>query len=117
MVVKGAQGLTSQDSITTDQIQMEGITFRPHVHHPNAHGVPTDLVNNTDNTGYTGPGTPTDDLDSGANSHGAKTAGRDFSQLEQRRFINEAGRARNLHKLNLDGTHYVQEEDDLVIGM
>ena len=41
----------------------------------------------------------------------AKLAGKDFSGQEQRGFIDEAGTARNLDKLDLEGTHYL--EDDL----
>lgn len=37
----------------------------------------------------------------------AKIAGKNFSPREQRDFINEAGEARNLDRLDLDGTHYV----------
>jgi hypothetical protein len=114
-VVKGASGTTLQDSIGMDEIQSDGITFDPHDHNPNAHGVPDDLAK-ADNLHYTGPGLPTDDLDTGGNSHAARTAARNFLPHEQRSFVNEPGVARNLHKLNLAGTHYVQEEDDDLVS-
>jgi predicted RNA-binding Zn-ribbon protein involved in translation (DUF1610 family) len=115
IVVKGADGTTYQDSISADQIESDGITFADHEHNPNAHGVPTDLAK-ADSLHYTGPGLPTDDLDTGGNSHASKIAARAFSPLEQRSFVNEPGVARNLHKLNLAGTHYVQEEDDDLVS-
>jgi len=42
----------------------------------------------------------------------AKLAGKDFSPREQREFIDESGEARNLGKLDLDGTHYIADETD-----
>lgn len=44
-----------------------------------------------------------------------KTAGYDYQPHEQKHFINEGGVARNLDKLDLEGTHYPEEmgfEDD-----
>jgi len=41
----------------------------------------------------------------------AKLAGKDFSPREQREFITEEGEARNLDKLDLDGTHYVTDDE------
>jgi hypothetical protein len=41
----------------------------------------------------------------------AKLAGKDYSPREQRTFIDESGEARNLDKLDLQGTHYVVEDD------
>ena len=40
------------------------------------------------------------------------TAGKNFTTAEQREFINEQGDARNKDKLDLDGTHYIYEDDD-----
>jgi hypothetical protein len=42
----------------------------------------------------------------------AKMAGRDYSPREQREFIDESGEARNLAKLDLEGTHYVVDLGD-----
>lgn len=44
-------------------------------------------------------------------AHPQKTAGKDYTMMEQREFIDEQGEARNRDKLNLSGTHY--EEDEL----
>lgn len=41
----------------------------------------------------------------------AKFAGKDYSPREQREFIDEQGTARNLDKLDLDGTHYVMDDE------
>lgn len=44
-------------------------------------------------------------------------AGRDYSPREQRDFINESGTARNLDRLDIAGTHYVEEhslDDDFL---
>lgn len=41
----------------------------------------------------------------------AKTAGKKFTPLEQRGFIDEEGEARNADRLNLEGTHYKVRED------
>jgi len=40
------------------------------------------------------------------------TAGKNFTTGEQREFINEPGEARNKDKLDLDGTHYIYDDDD-----
>lgn len=40
----------------------------------------------------------------------AKVAGKNFSPREQREFIDESGTARNLDRLDLEGTHYIDEE-------
>lgn len=42
----------------------------------------------------------------------AKLAGKDYSPREQRGFIEEAGEARNLDRLDLEGTHYLTDELD-----
>jgi len=42
----------------------------------------------------------------------AKFAGKDFSGQEQREFIDEQGTARNLDKLVLEGTHYLDDDID-----
>lgn len=42
----------------------------------------------------------------------AKLAGKNFSGQEQRAFIDEDGTARNLDKLDLSGTHYVDDQLD-----
>ncbi len=41
-----------------------------------------------------------------------RTAGKKYTPMEQREFINESGTARNRDKLQLDGTHYAEVEDD-----
>jgi uncharacterized Zn finger protein (UPF0148 family) len=41
-----------------------------------------------------------------------KTAGRHYTPMEQRELIDEYGEARNSDKLNLEGTHYAQADDD-----
>lgn len=40
----------------------------------------------------------------------AKLAGKDFSPREQRELIDEEGEARNIGKLSLEGTHYMNDE-------
>lgn len=45
-----------------------------------------------------------------------KTAGKDFSATEQREFINEAGTARNLDRLDLSGTHYPDMDEAEIIN-
>jgi len=40
------------------------------------------------------------------------TAGKNFTTMEQREFINEQGEARNKDKLDLEGTHYIHEDND-----
>jgi ssDNA-binding Zn-finger/Zn-ribbon topoisomerase 1 len=42
----------------------------------------------------------------------AKAAGQHFSPREQREFVDEQGEARNLDKLALEGTHYMEDDDD-----
>jgi phosphohistidine swiveling domain-containing protein/DNA-directed RNA polymerase subunit M/transcription elongation factor TFIIS len=42
----------------------------------------------------------------------AKFAAKDFSPREQREFIDETGEARNLDRLDLEGTHYVTNDVD-----
>lgn len=42
-------------------------------------------------------------------------AGASFSPEQQAEFINEAGTARNLHKLRLEGTHYVDDDEDFSV--
>lgn len=88
-VVNGAHGISFQDSVRTSQIGSE-VTFQKHHHNPNAHGE----VNTTASL--------------------LKEAGRNYSIKEQRQFVDEEGSARNLDRLNLDGTHYVIDgEHDL----
>lgn len=60
-----------------------------------------------------------------AHESSIKEAGRDYRPNEQKAFINEGGSARNLDKLILDGTHYVDGEttasdnfdDDFLFGV
>lgn len=42
----------------------------------------------------------------------AKFAGKDYSPRQQREFIDESGEARNLDRLDLEGTHYVMNDVD-----
>jgi hypothetical protein len=42
----------------------------------------------------------------------AKTAGKHYTPMEQRELIDEYGEARNSDKLNLEGTHYAEADDD-----
>ena len=54
-------------------------------------------------------------LPSGPSTSGpvvAKTAGRHYTPIEQRELIDEYGQARNADKLNLEGTHYAEADDD-----
>jgi hypothetical protein len=44
-----------------------------------------------------------------------KTAGKKFTPMEQREFIDEPGVARNANKLDLKGTHYEDEQSGLSI--
>lgn len=56
-----------------------------------------------------------EDIEIGSRRASEKVAGYDYSIGEQRQFINEGGTARNLDKLDLEGTHYPEElgyEDD-----
>jgi hypothetical protein len=48
----------------------------------------------------------------------AHTAGAKYTPMEQREFINESGTARNRDKLQLEGTHYaeVEEDDNFLFG-
>lgn len=41
----------------------------------------------------------------------ARLAGKDFSPREQREFIDEDGTARNLHRMNIEHTHYEEGDD------
>lgn len=41
-----------------------------------------------------------------------KIAGKHYTPMEQRELIDEYGEARNADKLNLEGTHYAEAEDD-----
>lgn len=115
------------DTLSMQKIKAEGIKFRPMDDaNPNARGMATDEITDNDNTKGSDDPTGQTDLDTGGNSKGArvekgsaaaawlfenddalsKTAGRDFSLAEQRVFVNEMGTARNLDKLDLEGTHY-----------
>lgn len=50
----------------------------------------------------------------------AHTAGKDYAPREQRTFIDEEGPARNLSKLDLSGTHYLEDpdmEDQFLFGV
>jgi hypothetical protein len=59
------------------------------------------------------------------NPGGPKIAGRSYYPHQQKEFINESGRARNLDKLDLEGTHYTNGEttasdnidDDFLFGV
>jgi len=42
----------------------------------------------------------------------AKLAGKDYDAREQRAFIDESGEARNLDRLDLEGTHYITDDTD-----
>jgi hypothetical protein len=42
----------------------------------------------------------------------AKLAGKDYDSREQRAFIDESGEARNLDRLDLEGTHYITDDTD-----
>jgi len=42
----------------------------------------------------------------------AKLAGKDYDPREQRAFIDESGEARNLDRLDLEGTHYITDDTD-----
>lgn len=99
----GGEGFPAyKATVHNSEVKDYNITLEPAMgdEHPNAHG-----ETNSDNTGYTGPGT--DDLSDSKNS---KVAGRYFSPTEQRALINEDGVARNLEKMNLEGTHYNQTD-------
>jgi hypothetical protein len=109
--VHGAHGIEFQDSTPVHDIG-QGLMFRKHQPQPNAHGLALDQESHdSDEDMYTGPGP--NDLDSGENSRAytAKEAGYNYGQQEQREFINEGGVARNLDKLDLTDTHYIDGDD------
>jgi hypothetical protein len=54
----------------------------------------------------------TTDLSTGQYSSSHRLARRDYSPNEQRSFVNEHGAARNLEKLDLEGTHYPDEMEN-----
>jgi hypothetical protein len=47
----------------------------------------------------------------------SKFARRDFSHSEKFELIDEEGSASNTGKLSLEGTHYVQDEEDIAFGL
>ena len=114
--------------ITLEEFQVQDMRLDPKdTVHPNEVG--EDSVSPLDGTPET-----MDDAGSGQNdipgvsdlSHGreSKLAGRHYYPNQQKEFINELGEARNLDKLVLDGTHYVDGtttssesfDDDFLFG-
>jgi hypothetical protein len=117
--------------ISKEQAEVEDIRFdRADTLNPNEIGM--DSAPPTDGTPETmddaGPGQNdipgVTDL-SGAHMSSIKEAGRHYLPNQQREFINEPGKARNLDKLMLEGTHYVDGEvtasdnfdDDFLFGV
>jgi hypothetical protein len=117
--------------ISKDQAEVEDIRFdKADTLNPNEIGM--DSVPPTDGTPETmddaGPGhndiPGVRDL-SNAHMASTKEAGRHYFPNQQREFVNEPGKARNLDKLILEGTHYVDGEvtasdnfdDDFLFGV
>ena len=123
--------------ITEEQFSVEGMRFSP-VEDVNPVEVGMDSVQVTDGTPETnddaGPGqndipgvrdlsTPSKEI--GNKSGSQHLAGKHYLPNQQKEFINESGRARNLDKLVLDGTHYVdggvtaneEFDDDFLFGV
>ena len=117
--------------ISKEQAEVEDIRFdKADTLNPNEIGM--DSAPPTDGTPETmddaGPGQNdipgVTDL-SNAHMAGIKEAGRHYLPNQQREFINEPGKARNLDKLMLEGTHYVDGEvtasdnfdDDFLFGV
>jgi len=104
--------------ITWDQFDAEGLRFHPKEDnkvHPNEMGMDSepDALDGTPETmDDAGPGQ--NDIPGERNlgnkvTH-TKESRRDYLPNQQREFINEPGKARNLDKLVLEGTHYVDGE-------
>jgi hypothetical protein len=137
-VVNSDTGFSFPSRLHTHTIKTDNIQFKTHAGSPNADGLTEDLAgaetNNDDNTHADDAGS-VDDLSGGRSSHHAslswlreddeemdammKEAGKHYSPNEQRGLIHEVGSARNLDKLDLEGTHYPStiansnfEEDD-----
>lgn len=122
--------------ITDEQFSVEGMRFSE-VDDINPVEVGISATQPTDGTPETnddaGPGqndipgqrdlsTPSKEI--GRKSGSEHLAGRHYLPHQQKEFINENGRARNLDKLMLDGTHYVDEvlansepDDDFLFGV
>ena len=128
--ISGEFGVSHSTELSHEEASMEGITFTrssPDVDKPQDEGLEH---NNDDNTGYQGPGQS--DLSSPHTvsnvqenpklawlAEGMRTAGANYTQMEQRALIDEMGSARNSDSLQLKGTHYIDEpdEDNFLFGI
>lgn len=121
----GEFGLEHSSELTKEEARLEGETFKPT--DQGDQGAPDDgslEQNNDDNTGFTGTGqrdlTQPDSVVSNYQNPALewlmagveKTAGANFTPMEQRALIEESGMARNSDLLDLVGTHYIQDADD-----
>jgi ribosomal protein L37AE/L43A len=102
-------GINDPETIPFEKFREEGLRFEPKSHghdenHPgieeNADGKPLPEVG-SDHTDLSMPHRET-----------SKTAGKNYTPMEQRELIDESGEARNSDKLNLEGTHYVESSID-----
>lgn len=148
-VIQGNQGLEHGTEVQKEEANIMGYTFTPSADGANDEVQPEGLEeNNDDNTSYEGSPEMTDlssphqALSATASSRewlnetptvsdapglewlndgsfSPKQAGKQFSQWEQRGFIEEKGVARNADKLDLSNTHYEAfdaDDDQFLFG-
>lgn len=129
----GEYGLGHSTELTKEEANIEGDTFRSTVHEGELGTDDSLEENNDDNTAYTGSPEQTDmSAPSGLVSASVitsgvteehpqrswlmqgvpRTSGANYTAMEQRALIDEQGLARNADKLDLLGTHYVQDADE-----
>lgn len=128
----GEYGMEHSTELTKEEANIEGDTFRP-TNRDGELGPDDDdsfEQNNDDNTAYTGPGvrdlSQPDSVVSSVIASGVeeenpklawlkdfpKTAGQNYTPMEQRTLIEESGIARNSDLLDLVGTHYIADEGE-----
>lgn len=92
----GEYGLEHRTEVSRQEAQMDGLTF-----------LPTDNVNDpTQNLNEQAPPDQMQAPDTHEFGLQSRVAGKKFTPMEQRDFIDEPGVARNADKLDLEGTHY-----------
>lgn len=102
--IQGEYNLEHRTAVSRQEAQMDGLQFVPAMQaeqpaDPTADQLTDDLPNPTD----TSTQMPM------VSSWTHRLAGKKYTPMEQREFIDEPGEARNSNKLNLENTHYTDE--------
>lgn len=107
--LQGEYGLSHRTAVSQQEAQMDGLQFIPLNDQQDMPAEPTQ-----DSFGQSAdPGQVTDESHNfpmqAKKAWTARLAGKKFTPMEQRDFIDEPGIARNSEKLDLENTHYVDE--------